>query len=182
MQIWAHKPKWVQMNILPFLPDQTTKQPWMHPAPEQNNLCLVFWDAHPKISKCHQNLLKLRVIVNKNPNRKFSMSTISNKSENVQNNILSIFTWHHFCPPPSSETPIFVVRKQGGHLINSQVDTLLIFYRAKGGDLPISQGLYIYTHTCIYIPFYPSVPIILRESADIVSIFTSCSNSQMALL
>ena len=34
----------------------------------------------------------------------------------------------------------------------------------------------------MYISFYPSVPIILSESADSVSISTSCSNSQMALL
>ena len=137
MQIWAHKPKWVQMNILPFLPaygaysvfctytnkifksclfskytraklptfvscPSLTRQPNSHECTlplNKTTYAWFFWDAHPQISKCHQNLLKVRVIVNKNPNRKFSKSTISNKSENVQNNILSIFTWHHFCPP-----------------------------------------------------------------------------------
>ena len=44
------------------------------------------------------------------------------KSENDQNTVLSIFTWHHFCAP-ILWNPIFVMRKRGGHLINSQVDT-----------------------------------------------------------
>ena len=82
----------------PFSP----KQPNNHECtpPSQKALFLgIFRHAHPKLSKCHQNISKLRVIFTKSPNQESSKSAISNKSEHAQNNISPISTWQRYCPP-----------------------------------------------------------------------------------
>ena len=76
----------------PFSPRQPNTHRCTPPPNQKTYFSRYFSHAHPKISKCHQNLSKLRVIFAQTPNQESSRSAISKKSENAQNNILPIST------------------------------------------------------------------------------------------